>query len=46
MYRNIVGLYVTWGDTKRAMKVKWVENATRQSGDYFDDALVKIVKPV
>lgn len=46
MLRNIVGLYVTWNDPARAIKIKWVELAMDQEGDYFDDALVNIVKPV
>ena len=46
MLNNIVGLYLTWNDPVRALKIKWVELAIDQEGDYFDDALVSIVKPV
>lgn len=46
MYTNIVGLYCTWNDMNRAMRVKWVELAIEQSGDDFDEALSKIVQPV
>ncbi len=46
MLRNIVGLYCVWNDPKRALQVKWIESSIRQSGDHFDDALVKVVKPV
>ncbi len=46
MLRNIVGLYVSWNDPKKALRIKWIENAIAQSGDYFDAELTKIVKPV
>ncbi len=46
MLKNIVGLYVSWNDPKKAIRVKWIENAIRQSGDHFDIELVKVIKPV
>ncbi len=46
MLRNIVGLYVSWNDPKKAIRIKWIENAIAQSGDYFEDALVKAIQPV
>jgi hypothetical protein len=46
MLTNIVGLYLTWNDPAKALRIKWVELATEQTGDIFDDELVKIVKPV
>lgn len=46
MYSNIINFYATLNDHKRVMQIKWIELATEQSGDLFDDALVKVVKPV
>ncbi len=46
MLSTIVGLYVTWNDPAKALRIKWVELAMEQSGDVFDDELVKIIQPV
>lgn len=46
MLSNIVDFYVTLNDTKRAIQIKWIKIAYEQSGEYFDEALVKIVQPV
>lgn len=46
MLRNIVGLYCSWNDPRRAIRIKWIENAIEQSGDYFDDELRKVIQPV
>lgn len=46
MLGNIVGLYCTWNDPRRAIRIKWIELSMAQSGDYFDDALTKVIQPV
>ena len=46
MFRNIVGLYLSWNDPRRAIAIKWIELATGQTGEEYAEALVKIIQPV